>query len=353
MNRRSRIAFGLILSVAFALTLLNAPLASSQGVTLVAAEVTGALPLTDPASTQWQAASAIEVPLSAQVVTRPMLSQTNVKAVTVRALHNGQQAAILVEWADATRNDEMVRVQDFRDAVALQFPLIQGQPFFCMGQLGGNVNIWHWKADWQADLTARQDMNALYPNMYVDQYPFAKATESDQAARTTAADYLDENYLPALAAGNLFASPQRASPVEDLIAGSFGSLTAQPAAGQNVQGYGVWAEGKWRVIFSRALTSAEAEDASFAPGNVYSIAFAAWDGANSERNGQKSTSQWVSLQFAGAGAAPAAPTANRTTPPADMLGVLFVFGPMVLVAGLILGLAGFVSFISALSRNQK
>lgn len=353
MNKRSLIAFGLILSVALALTLFNAPLASSQGVTLVAAQVTGDLPVNDSTSAQWQASTAIEVPLSAQVVTKPMLSQTHVKTVVARALHNGQQLAILVEWEDATQNDEMVRVQDFRDAVALQFPLVPGQPFFCMGQFGGNVNIWHWKADWQADLTARQDMSALYPNMYVDQYPFAEPTEADQAAQTTAADYLDTNYLPALASGNLFASPQRASPTEDLIAGGFGSLTAQSAAGQNVQGHGGWAEGKWRVIFSRALTSAEPEDASFAPGNVYSIAFAAWDGANSERNGQKSTSQWVSLQIAGAAPAPAASTARRADAPPDMLGMIFVFGPMVLVAGLILGLAGFVSFLSALSRNQK
>ena len=33
-------------------------------------------------------------------------------------------------------NDDMVGVQDFRDAVAVQFPLAEGQPFFCMGQRG-------------------------------------------------------------------------------------------------------------------------------------------------------------------------------------------------------------------------
>jgi len=39
---------------------------------------------------------------------------------------------------------------------------------------------------------------------------------------------------------------------------------------------------------------------------VYSVAFAAWDGANQERNGSKSTSQWVSFQLAGASPAPSA-----------------------------------------------
>ncbi len=165
MNKRSLLSFSLILALAAALTFFKVPLASSQGLTLITAEVAGDLPVTDPSSALWQKATAIEVPLSAQNVTRPMLLNTKVKSVTARALHNGSQIAILVEWADETMNDEMVRVQDFRDAVAVQFPLAEGQPFFCMGQQGGNVNIWHWKADWQADITSRNDMNTLYPNM--------------------------------------------------------------------------------------------------------------------------------------------------------------------------------------------
>jgi len=208
------------------------------------------------------------------------------------------------------------------------------------------VNIWHWKADWQADLAARQDMESLYSNMYVDIYPFA-----DPAAGLAAGPsaYLDANYLPALASGNLFASAARPSPVEDLIAGGFGSLTSQAAEGQNVQGFGEWADGKWRVIFSRELTSQEAEDVKFAPGKVYSLAFAAWDGANEERNGQKSTSQWISLQLGSA--APAAKPAQPAPAPSEWLGLAFVFGPMLLVMLAILGLAAGVFALSLLTRK--
>jgi hypothetical protein len=293
--------------LAVTLTLLKIPLASSQGLTLAAARASGDLPLTDANSPVWQEATAIEVPLSAQNVTKPVLLDTKIKTLTARALYNDSQVAFLVEWADDTRNEEMVRVQDFRDAAALQFPLAAGPPFFCMGQQGGNVDIWHWKADWQADITARQDMESLYPNMEVDQYPF---TEPITTGQVLAVNYTDPNYLPARASGNLFANASYASPVEDLVAGGFGSLTSQPAQGQNVQGDGVWADGKWRVIFSRDLTSAEADDVSFDPSKVYSVAFAAWDGANGERNGQKSTSQWVALQFASA----APPAAAQPTP---------------------------------------
>ncbi|MBI1801877.1 MAG: hypothetical protein HYR71_09655, partial [Chloroflexi bacterium] len=280
----------LTLALAVALTFIRIPVASSQGLTVVAANVRGELPVKDFDSSLWKKSTAVEVPLSAQAITAPSLTQTKVKSVTARALHNGAQLAVLVAWADDTKNEQMVRIQDFRDAVALQFPLVEGLPFICMGQPGTTVNIWHWKADWQADLTARQDMETLYPNMNVDQYPFA------DGARPAPRDYKDANYVPAFAANNLFAATHT-TPVEDLVAGGFGTLTAKPADHQRVQGYGAWANGQWRVILSRALDATAADDAKFAAGKIYPIAFAAWDGANGERDGQKSTSQWVSLKL--------------------------------------------------------
>lgn len=306
MINRSRLLIAIVVIAAAVLTFYQMPTASSQGLTLVSAKITGELPVTDPDSPLWQEATAIEVPLSAQIVARPILPETNVKAVTARALHNEDGVAFLVEWTDETQNDSMIRVQDFRDAVALQFPLAAGPPFYCMGQQGGNVNIWHWKADWQADLLARQDMDTVYPDMYVDGYTFADPVSNIAAGP---ADYADPNYVPAFAVGNPFAAAVHDSPVEDLVAGGFGGLTAQPLEAQNVQGHGSWANGKWRVIFSRNLASTEADDVGFEPGQIYPIAFAAWDGENEERNGQKSTSQWVSLQFGDA-----APLASIDTP---------------------------------------
>lgn len=298
MRVRNIFSLCFLLVAAALLAFFKVPLASSQGTTILAAQVSGELPADDPDAALWQSATAMEIPLSAQTVTRPFLAETRVKSVTVRAIHNGTQIAFLVEWSDETKNDQTVRVQDFRDSVALQFPLVQGQPFFCMGMQGGNVNIWHWKADWQADILAWQDMEAAYPDMNVDQYPFASGEHPAPA------DYQDINYVPALAAGNLFAAV-RASPVEDLMAGGFGTLTAQPAEDQNVAGSGVWQDGKWRVIFTRAMDTQEADDVVFSPGMVASVAFAAWDGANGERNGEKSTSQWVSLQLEGKASAAA------------------------------------------------
>jgi DMSO reductase family type II enzyme heme b subunit len=252
----------------------------------------------------WQQATAVEVPMSAQMISRPIMPETNAKAVTVRALHNGTQVAFLLEWQDATRNDATLRVDDFRDGAAIQFPVLEGQPFYCMGQLGGDVNIWHWKADWQAALIAQQSLQTTYPNITVDQYPFAEAVGRHLPRRLRRHQLPDRRSSRQLsgAAGARFArgrpgggrlwQPHHASRWKD----------------QNVQGYGEWSDGVWRVIFSRDLSSTEAEDVTLAPETLYSIAFAAWDGANQERNGSKSTSQWISFQLAGAAGAGAATT---------------------------------------------
>ncbi|MBX3001466.1 MAG: hypothetical protein KF893_23295 [Caldilineaceae bacterium] len=341
----SRLFVGFAVILAVVLTFLKIPLASSQGLTLVAAQLSQALPLTDPDSDLWQQATAVNVPLSAQMIARPFSPQTRIKSVTARALYNGEQVAFLVEWQDDTQNDQAIRVEDFRDGVALQFPLAEGQPFFCMGQQGSNVIIWHWKADWQSDIfAARQDMETAYPDMFVDYYPFTHASERVLAANELVADYLDTNYLTALAAGNLYASRLRATPVEDLLAGGFGTLTARGMNEQNVEGHGVWSDGAWRVIFSRSLTSMLADDISFAGDKVYPVAFAAWDGANQERNGTKSTSQWISLQLGGpvqaASQAASAPSA-APTPSNSGLNLMIIFLAFLVLAVVVGGLIYF------------
>lgn len=346
---RSTFWLPVVVLLALLLTWLRAPLVSSQGLTLVAAHMAGDLPLTDPLDERWQAATALVVPLSAQMIARPILPEPRVKAVTVRALHNETQLALALEWADDTQNDQSMRVEDFRDGVAVQFPLAAGMPFYCMGQQGGDVNIWHWKADWQAAMIAQQTapenvadqggarLLATYPNFYVDQYPFTTAADN-AADNVVLAGYADVNYLPGQAAGNLMASAVHASPVEDLMAGGFGSLTSQPLAAQNVQGYGDWDNGRWRVIFYRDLLSPEGADVSFTLDQPYSVAFAAWDGANGERNGEKSTSQWVTLQLASApAAAEAAPATAATAPVRTITGfsILMLTGLLTLLLLLI------------------
>jgi hypothetical protein len=277
----------LVFAIAILFTVYKVPVASSQGQILSSAFVSGELPVMDVGAEAWQRARPLQIPLSAQQVSRPLALETHTRSVTARSIHNESQLAIMVEWQDATQNDTNMRVQDFQDMVALQFPVSEGQPFFCMGQEGGNVEIWLWKAGWQADLSSQRDLESLYPDMYRDEMDPLRDPGAGEDSST---------YFPALQAGNLIANLARFSPVEALVAGGFGSLTSLPGDLQNVQGYGEWVNGNWRVIFSRDLVSSDGL-AAFQSGMTYPVAFAAWDGAYYERNGQKSTSQWVSLTF--------------------------------------------------------
>jgi hypothetical protein len=169
-----------------------------------------------------------------------------------------------------------VRVQDFQDAVAVQFSMNGNTPFLGMGDATNLVNIWQWKAGWQQEADGhRQDMSDPYPSMHADTY-FATS------------------YRTAEAAGNEVSVPHR-SPVEDANARGFGTLASQPPSGQNVNGKGIWRDGAWGVVFVRDLKSKNKDDVKFAGGKPVPIAFAVWDGQNRDRNGRKVVSNWHKL----------------------------------------------------------
>jgi DMSO reductase family type II enzyme heme b subunit len=50
--------------------------------------------------------------------------------MTVRALQNGREIAFLLEWQDATVNDSTLAVDAFRDSAAIQFQILERQPFY-------------------------------------------------------------------------------------------------------------------------------------------------------------------------------------------------------------------------------
>lgn len=111
MLTRTRVSIAGLVLLALVLTALNVPLASSQGVTISAERLAGDLPADDPDSDLWAEATAVEVPLSAQTVAPPKLLAASVRTVTVRAMHNDAQLALLLEWDDETRDDCVPRTQ--------------------------------------------------------------------------------------------------------------------------------------------------------------------------------------------------------------------------------------------------
>lgn len=268
----------LALIAATALTLTDMRLASSQTVTLVAQRSELDIPLDDPFDGAWRRANPVEVPLSAQNITLPKGGGD--RTVTARALHDGERLYVLLEWEDESEDLLVSRQTEFSDAAAVQFPVTPGEnvPAFCMGDPSSPVNIWQWKAAWQADINQGfVDVEDTYPDAHVDLYPFED----------------EEVFYPARAVGNVFARENRTTPVDNLLAGGFGTLTQAPD--QLVQGSGEWRDGKWRVLFARDLT-ADGDYSQFAEEESTNVAFAVWDGASGERDGIKSVSQFLTLE---------------------------------------------------------
>ncbi|MEW6303070.1 MAG: c-type cytochrome [Verrucomicrobiota bacterium] len=225
----------------------------------------------DPLDAEWERWDPARVPVN------PLWPEPNtIFALSVRAVHDGKRVAIQMQWRDPVRNGAPVRVQDFQDAVALQFSLNGSTPFLGMGDARNPVNIWMWRAGWQQELDGpRPDVNTRYVSIHVD-------------------TYFKTSYQTAQAAGNPLAQPRK-SAVEDANARGFGTLTPQPASEQNVQGRGVWHDGFWNVLVYRDIKSSNEGDVKFQLNKPVPVAFAIWDGAQQDRNGRKEISNWYQL----------------------------------------------------------
>lgn len=255
---------------------------TSQSLVLNVIEAPEPVDIDDPWASVWDAADAQAVPLSAQQVIFPLGGGT-VQTLVARALHDGERLYISIEWVDSEIDEGVIGAEDFADAVAVQFPADPSQnPSFTMGQASNPVNIWQWKASWQADIDRGFAGTAdLYPNTYVDVYPGAGDTLN----------------RPAEQVGNPVAQRTHESPIEALIAEGFGTLTTSDI--QNVQGSGEWRDGIWRVVFARDLAAERDDLVEFTLGDTTRMAFAVWEGGADERNGLKSIASWIDLSVGG------------------------------------------------------
>ncbi len=237
------------------------------------------LDLDDPI---WGKAPATIVPL------RPLWARDRwVDFVTVQIAVGPKVAAFRFEWRDVQKDDDVVGPKTFRDAVALQFVPegspsdYIGIPFIGMGDEENSVTIWHWKADWEADIAAG----------------FRDAVQNHEAAMDKMVRHADltveELRLTGLAAGNPLSIRTRESPVEALVANGFGTLTSLPKADQTVTGRGTWRNGVWVAVMRQPLDSAGAPP--LRKRKSVPVAVAVWDGAAGDRNGQKAVSQWMEL----------------------------------------------------------
>jgi mono/diheme cytochrome c family protein len=245
---------------------------------------------TNPDSGVWQATPAVNLHMM------PLWWRTDrPEEITVRALHDGKSLAFLLKWEDTTHDERAIRPQDFRDAAAIEFALTPDPPFFAMGQTGAPVNIWMWKSERQADLQpAFQDIEKQYPNIGIDSYPNLLKSPMEQPMRNALTLKSDPRFVTAWGAGNIVADPTRLSAAENLTAQGFGTLRAHPRESQNVEAFGEYSIGSYRVVFTRSL-SGERGAIGLTPGDRVPVAFAVWNGSAGDRDGKKSVTIWQEL----------------------------------------------------------
>ena len=143
---------------------------AQQSVAVRAVLAKGALPTDDPNAAIWNTAPQASFPMSPQVHWQNRIQEVTVKDVKVRALHDGNQVAFLLEYADPTEDPD--------DAAALEFMVGDKKAHFAHGQPmmqveGGPVNIWFWKNKDKKGV----DMNAMgFGTLKVQSHQDVKAT---------------------------------------------------------------------------------------------------------------------------------------------------------------------------------
>jgi DMSO reductase family type II enzyme heme b subunit len=201
----------------------------------------------DPSATAWRDAPAVSFRLAPQIVAADRLFTPVVDQVTVRALYNEKEVAVLVEWDDPTPSRPGDKTQAalapgemFEDAVAVQFPATPGEgiskPYFGHGDAANPVNVWYWHA-------GRADAGEAYAL-------FDMRGTGSRAQR-------------------------------DPIPSGFSAR-------------GEYANGTWRVVFRRARYGGDS-DIPFDSGRLLPLAFANWDGSNGEKGSKHTLTRWVWL----------------------------------------------------------
>jgi hypothetical protein len=251
---------------------------------IFAKRVDGDIPVTDPENDVWNDAVPYLVPVAPQQVAPPFLDEAGVSELVVEALHDDRQLGLRLSWQDAVK-DDLDSIAVFRDAVAVQIPQKAGSAApITMGAPASPVHLLQWRATWQRDIEKnRQTVEILFPNVVYDETP-----EEVLDPETAALFYVGR------VVGNPLSVLERETPIEEMVAAGFGSVTVIPEA--NAVGSGVHDGEGWKVAMGVPLERGSGGD-PLEPGSVWPIAFAVWLGDRQNRGGRKHYANWVDLEL--------------------------------------------------------
>jgi mono/diheme cytochrome c family protein len=219
-----------------------------------AVRVDGALPA-GPADTAWREIQPAFIPLVGQIVIKPRWFAPRVDGLWVRAAHDGASLALLVTWSDPSASPDPAW-QEWLDRMAAT-----------MTDADGAVPTTHGPDRLHVQFPLRREAGAERP------YFLGGDTRRPayQWRWTSTPDAVGEGRATGL----------------DAFA---------PAAAAGVRHAAAFADGEWRVQFTRALVP---EDTAAAPafpvGEAIPIAFLAADGSNGEDAARAAVSAWYAV----------------------------------------------------------
>ncbi len=226
----------------------NSKKVKAENTVIKATRVEGALP-EGPDDAAWNGAAPSTFYLIPQIIGKERFFTPSNDTISARALYNDKEIAIQLEWDDRTRSipgdETAASIADeelYEDAVAVQLPVVipkgMKKPYFGMGDTSHPVNIWQWKSGAKDGTESAVLMNAK----------------------------------------------------------GFGAIEPRDAASGGLTVKGGYADGVWKVVMRRSLKTGDAEnDLQFEEGRFIPIAFAAWDGSNSESGSKHTMTTWYWL----------------------------------------------------------
>jgi DMSO reductase family type II enzyme heme b subunit len=254
--------------------------------------VDGNLP-SGPEDDAWGTIEAVELPLAGQIVASPRFWTPSANSVRIKSFYNKENIAFLIEWDDRTNE----QAETYSDAVAIQFPtkIPEGlkKPYFAMGDSGNGVELLHWKAFDESILTAQGADDIETETDGGEDLEEEETYDDDAGDDEVATEAEQEEVVVAEAAKEEFKGFFK---IKEMNAKGFKRLSVQPDNSQNSLGKGHWKNGKWQVMITRPIFTADKKlDVQFEKGKLIPYALAVWDGSNSEIKGQKAISSWYYL----------------------------------------------------------
>jgi DMSO reductase family type II enzyme heme b subunit len=182
----------------------------------------------DPFDVAWDLAPPIDIRLAGQIIQEPRLFNPSVQSLSVRALFDEQDLALLMTWND--RFEDRGQEEKPADRVLVLFPAreMEGgkKPYFLMGDRRNPADAWRWSASGEVETFLARGMDDVEP-------------------RTS-----------------------------------------------SVTGHGAYRDGQYRVILRRSLRADHVDEVEFAAGKMIPVAWNVWDGDTGEDGKQRAISRW-------------------------------------------------------------